>query len=78
MSGILIDKIQVPEDGLVSFTAVNKYTNETEQLGLHSGGIVHWDMKTKEGLEIAAGIYLYHVKDEQTGQEKMGKFAVIK
>ncbi|MBN1894182.1 hypothetical protein JW906_06790 [bacterium] len=78
MSGVLIDKIQVPEDGLVSFTAVNKYTNETEQLGLHSGGIVHWDMKTMEGLEIAAGIYLYHVKDEQTGQEKMGKFAVIK
>ena len=41
-------------------------------------GIVHWDMLTKEGLEIAAGIYVYYVKSEQTGEEKLGKFAVIK
>ena len=40
-------------------------------------GIVHWDMLTKEGLEIAAGMYLYHVEAE-TGEEKIGKFAVIK
>jgi len=41
-------------------------------------GIVHWDMLTNEGLEIAAGVYLYHVKSEETGKEKLGKFAVIK
>lgn len=41
-------------------------------------GIVHWDLLTKEGLEIAAGMYLYHVKSEATGDEKLGKFAVIK
>ena len=41
-------------------------------------GIVHWDMLTKEGLEIAAGIYIYHIKSEVTGKEKLGKFAVIK
>ena len=41
-------------------------------------GIVHWDMLTYEGLEIAPGIYFYHVKTENTGDEKLGKFAVIK
>jgi len=41
-------------------------------------GIVHWDMLTKENLEIAAGMYLYHVKSKATGDEKVGKFAVIK
>jgi hypothetical protein len=35
-------------------------------------------MLTKEGLEIAAGVYLYYVKSEDTGKEKLGKFAVIK
>ena len=40
-------------------------------------GIIHWDMLTKEGLEIAAGMNLYHVEAE-TGEEKIGKFAVIK
>jgi len=29
-------------------------------------------------LEIAAGIYIYHIKSEVTGKEKLGKFAVIK
>ena len=41
-------------------------------------GIVHWDLLTKEGLEIAAGVYIYHVKAIRTGDEKLGKFAVVK
>lgn len=41
-------------------------------------GSVHWDLLSKEGLEIAAGVYIYHVKSKQTGKEKIGKFAVLK
>ena len=41
-------------------------------------GSIHWDMLTREGLEIAAGMYIYHVKSTVTGNEKLGKFAVIK
>jgi hypothetical protein len=35
-------------------------------------------MLTREGLEIAAGVYIYHVKAKETGDEFIGKFAVIK
>ena len=66
MSGVLVDEIihdsAAPAEGFVT----------------SNGGVVHWDMKNKDGLEIAAGVYLFHVKDTQTGEEKMGKFAVIK
>ncbi|MBN1542319.1 hypothetical protein JW992_09255 [candidate division KSB1 bacterium] len=41
-------------------------------------GIIHWDLLSKEGLDIAAGMYIYHVKSKRTGEEKIGKFAVIK
>ena len=41
-------------------------------------GSIHWDMQTNEGLEIAAGMYIYHVKSKVTGKEKLGKFAVVK
>ncbi|MDD9879187.1 MAG: hypothetical protein OXT08_00095 [Candidatus Marinimicrobia bacterium] len=41
-------------------------------------GMIHWDMLTREGLEIAPGIYLYHVKSHVTEDESLGKFAVIK
>ena len=43
-----------------------------------SRGIVHWDMLTREGLEIAAGMYIYHVEANETHDTKTGKFAVIK
>ena len=36
-----------------------------------------WDMRTSEGLDIAFGIYVYHVEVDGVGQ-KVGKFAVIK
>jgi len=36
-----------------------------------------WDMRTREGLDIAFGIYVYHVEVDGVGQ-KVGKFAVIK
>ena len=41
-------------------------------------GGIHWDMLTREGLEIAAGMYLYHVESLATGDKKLGKFEVIK
>ena len=41
-------------------------------------GLVHWDLLTHEDLEIAAGVYFYHVESSLTGKTKMGKFAIIK
>jgi hypothetical protein len=41
-------------------------------------GITHWNLESKEGLEIASGMYIYHVKAAATGDEKIGKFAIIK
>jgi hypothetical protein len=41
-------------------------------------GTAHWDVQTSEGLEVAAGMYLYHVKATEVDAEKIGKFAIIK
>ncbi len=40
-------------------------------------GVVNWDLKTKEGLDVAYGLYFYHVNAPGIG-EKTGKFAIIK
>ena len=42
-----------------------------------SNGTEIWDMQTKDQLEIAYGIYVYHIDAGDVG-EKIGKFAVIK
>jgi hypothetical protein len=60
------------------FTSSGVYVDEIEVANSPENGIVHWDMLTSEGLEIAAGLYIYHIKAHKTGDEKIGKFAVIK
>ena len=68
ISGVLIRELQFPDDGLINYNGFGDSNN----------GMLHWDMLSKEGLEIAAGMYIYHVKDYLTGKEKVGKFGVIK
>ena len=43
-----------------------------------ANGTVFWDLKTREGLDVAAGYYMYHITAHKTGKEKMGKFAILK
>ena len=45
---------------------------------VHEVGMTHWDLLNDEGLEIASGMYIYHVKSMIGGHEAIGKFAVIK
>ena len=40
-------------------------------------GAASWDLRTREGLDIAFGVYIYHVDAGELG-EKIGKFAIIK
>ena len=70
MSGVLIDVIDVD----------NAIANRTSLWDLNSeaNGTVHWDLRSKEGLEIAAGYYIYHVQSKISGDTKVGKFAIIK
>ena len=60
------------------FTVSGVLVDKLEVDNEPENGIVHWDILTREGLEIAAGMYLYHIESNVTGESKMGKFAVIK
>ena len=68
VSGVLVRELHGPADGLTSF----------DGMGDSNTGVLHWDMLSWERLEIAGGMYFYHVKDDVTGEEKTGKFGVIK
>ena len=41
-------------------------------------GVAYWDLLTNEGMEVASGMYFFHVKSNITGKEKVGKFAIVK
>ncbi|HQI48433.1 MAG TPA: hypothetical protein PLN61_07175 [bacterium] len=70
VSGLLVDEIVVNN-------AVNARTSAFDS-NSESNGTAFWDLRSKEGLDIAAGYYLYRVESNLTGDVKMGKFAIIK
>ena len=41
-------------------------------------GMAYWDLLSNEGLEVAAGMYIYHVQSKLNNKHKLGKFAIIK
>lgn len=43
-----------------------------DPVGYHS-----WPLRNKENLDIASGLYIYHVKDLKSGKTKSGKFAIV-
>jgi len=69
----------VPAQALIKiFTISGVLVDEISINNSPEKGVVHWDMLTREGLEIAAGMYLFHIEALATGDQKIGKFAVIK
>lgn len=44
--------------------------------GGNASGMIEWDLRTKDNLEIAPGLYIYHVTSSES--DFVGKFAVIK
>ena len=65
----------------MSFTVSGVLVDRIHVNNSIDNGQVEWNLLTNEGLEIAAGMYIYHVKSDMPGLEgqvKMGKFGVIK
>jgi hypothetical protein len=60
------------------FTSSGVLVDKIDVQNEPADGTIHWDLLSHESLEIAAGMYIYHVKSNVTGDEKFGKFAVIK
>jgi len=69
----------VPAECTIKIFTMSGYLVDTiEVQNSQDNGITQWDLLTKENLEIAAGVYVYHLKSHKTNKEKVGKFAVIK
>lgn len=59
------------------FTANGKLVDTIEHRGDETDGQEAWDLVSKDGMDIAYGVYIYHVDAPGIG-EHIGRFAVIK
>ncbi len=60
------------------FTSSGDEVKTIEQNGNINDGTATWDLRSKEGLEIAYGVYFYVVEVPGVSEKKMGKLAIIK
>ena len=73
-----LDFINLPQECTIKiFTMAGYLIDEIEHTSEYEYGTHSWDMLSKDGLEIAYGLYIYHVDAPNVG-EKTGKFAIIK
>ena len=73
-----IDFVNLPQKCTISiYTVSGKLVRELDHFATEKNKRKSWDLRTKEGLEIAHGIYFYVVDAPGIGT-KTGKFAVIK
>lgn len=59
------------------YTISGKHVDTIEHSSSISDGQVSWDLVSKDGMDIAFGVYVFHVDAPGIG-EKIGRFAVIK
>ncbi|MCH7574351.1 MAG: hypothetical protein IIA59_04415 [Candidatus Marinimicrobia bacterium] len=73
-----IDFIHLPQVATIRiYTIRGDLVDVIEHSSSIDNSAASWDLRTKEGLDVAFGIYVYHVDAKDLG-EKIGKFAIIK
>ena len=71
--------INVPPKSKVHiYTSSGNHVRTLEHDGDLNNGSLEWDLRTKEGLDIAYGVYFYVVEVEGISDKKTGKLAIIK
>ncbi len=73
-----IDFVNLPVECTISiFSVSGKLITILEHNAFQDSGRESWDLTTRDGLEVAYGVYFFHVDAPGIG-EKIGRFAIIK
>jgi len=75
----IINFTHIPANASIDiYTSSGDHIRTLRQNGNINNGTVTWDVKTKEGLDVAYGVYFYVVQVPGISDKKFGKIAIIK
>jgi hypothetical protein len=73
-----IDFINLPSECTIRiYTITGALIKTLSKDSAPTDGSISWNLISEDGMDIAYGLYIYHVDAPELG-EKIGKFAVIK
>ncbi|MGQ9642908.1 MAG: hypothetical protein ACUVT3_03515, partial [Ignavibacterium sp.] len=67
-----------PKSRVHIYTSSGSHVRTLEHDGDLNDGTIAWDVRTKEGLDVAYGVYFYVVEIDGVSDKKTGKLAIIK
>lgn len=67
-----------PKSRVHIYTSSGSHVRTLEHDGDLNDGTIAWDVRTKEGLDVAYGVYFYVVEMDGVSDKKSGKLAIIK
>ena len=74
----MVEFIHLPKECTIRIYTVRGYLVDTiHHRKAVTDGSEFWDLRTKDGMDIAYGLYIFHIEAPEIG-ETIGKFAVIK
>lgn len=75
----VIDFINLPPNSKISiYTSSGELVRTIYHDGNYQTGSATWDLRSKEGLDVAFGVYFYVVEAPGIKEKKFGKLAIIK
>lgn len=75
----VIDFINLPPNSKISiYNSAGELIRIIYQNGNYQSGSTTWDLRSKEGLDVAFGVYFYVVEAPGIKDKKFGKLAIIK
>jgi hypothetical protein len=75
LAGEIVAEKNHTSDGIGNIEWYNQFSSENRVL---SGGELAWDLLSEANQNLTTGLYLYSVKDLDSGHVQTGKFAIIK
>ncbi|PJA52286.1 MAG: hypothetical protein CO167_09335 [Candidatus Marinimicrobia bacterium CG_4_9_14_3_um_filter_48_9] len=71
--------INLPEECTIRiYTVSGELVRKIEHVNSVYDGSEPWDLLNNDKLEVAYGIYVYHIESKASGAETIGKLALIK
>jgi hypothetical protein len=67
----------IPEGATIRIYSLRGELVQTLYHDRSTTGMIPWDLRTKDNLEVAPGLYIFHVEADGV-EEHVGKFAIIK
>ncbi|MGE5429640.1 MAG: hypothetical protein ACM3QX_01095 [Syntrophomonadaceae bacterium] len=75
----VINFINLPPNAKINIYSSNgSHIQTLQQDGNYQNGSLSWNLRTKEGLDVAFGVYFYVVEAPGISEKKYGKIAIIK